>query len=187
MTRPNRLLAFVLSSTPLPEEANNAVDVFEGYSFDKKHQLGVCLYTRAKHLHLDKEHAFLAPEPAPFIEKPNACKLLEDPNQRDSFMAHYQNETNVLWFDAKSDPVLDYDGAPEKEAGVAWCEFYCQWSPAGSYLATLVPSKDLSFAYGTGRVTQFISTRRGFMLEVLSQLATGVNSLPLETYTGVML
>jgi translation initiation factor 3 subunit B len=135
-------LGFCFVEYATMEEANNAVDVLQGYSFDKKHQLRVSAYSRAKQLEtIDTEHAFVAPEPAPFQEKPNACKWLEDPNQRDSFIVRYQNETNALWFDAKTDPMLDYDGAREKEAGVAWCEYYCHWSPAGSYLATLVPSK----------------------------------------------
>ena len=47
----------------------------------------------------------------------------------------------VSWFDAKNEPVVDYDGSREKEAGVAWCAYYCHWSPKGSYLATLVPQR----------------------------------------------
>merc|ERR1712071_15555 len=35
----------------------------------------------------------------------------------------------------------DYDGAREKSAGTSWCEYYVQWSPKGSCLATLVRSK----------------------------------------------
>lgn len=124
-----------------PDEAKNAVDVLQGYSFDKKHQLQVTSYPRAKELQ-KAEPEFVAPEPAPFAEKPNACEWLEDPNQRDSYVVRFKNETVVNWFDGgKSDPVVDYDGEREKEAGVSWCEYYCHWSPAGSYLATLVPQK----------------------------------------------
>ena len=134
-------LGFCFVEFATPEEAKNAVDVLQGYSFDKKHQLSVTAYPRAMQLR-KAEPTFVPPTPPEFEEKPNACEWLEDPNQRDSFLVRFQNETVVNWFDGgKSDPVVDYDGAREKEAGVNWCEYYCHWSPEGSYLATLVPSK----------------------------------------------
>jgi translation initiation factor 3 subunit B len=81
------------------------------------------------------------PERPPFVEKPNAMSWLEDPSQRDEYVIRYGKETAVYWYDARSDPVVDYDGEREKEAGVSWCEYYCHWSPKGSYLATLVPAR----------------------------------------------
>mmetsp|Transcript_19212 Transcript_19212/g.21422 ORF Transcript_19212/g.21422 Transcript_19212/m.21422 type:complete len:716 (+) Transcript_19212:62-2209(+) len=121
------------------EEAKKAVDVLQGYKFDKNHFLSVMPYTRA--LKLKDVAEFTLPEPAPFVEKPNATAWLEDPNQRDEFVVRHGRETIIMWSDGKNDPVVDYDGSREKEAGVAWCEYYCHWSPKGSNLATLVPSK----------------------------------------------
>jgi translation initiation factor 3 subunit B len=65
----------------------------------------------------------------------------------------------VHWFDGKSDPVIDYDGSREKEAGVSWCEFYCHWSPKGSYLATLVPARGVILWSGSGyeKVARFVA------------------------------
>jgi len=122
-------------------EANNAVQVLQDYKFDKNHSLTVALYPRAKELDKVEAQEFQEPEPAPFEEKPNAMEWLEDANQRDAFVIRHGKETVVNWFDAKNDPVLDYDGAREQEAGVQWCEYYCHWSPQGSYLATLVPQR----------------------------------------------
>ena len=122
-------------------EANNAVSVLEGYKFDKNHTLSVVLYPRAKDLSNTEAKEFQEPELPPFEEKPNAMEWLEDPNQRDSFVIREGKETVVNWWDAKNDPVVDYDGEREKEAGTQWCEYYCHWSPAGSYLATLVPAR----------------------------------------------
>ncbi len=123
------------------EDAKNAVDVLQGYKFDKNHNLTVMPYTHALRLNDVQETEFTEPKPAPFIEKPNANAWLEDSNQRDSFVIRHGRETAVLWSDGKNPPVVDYDGSREKEAGVSWCEYYCHWSPKGSYLATLVPSK----------------------------------------------
>lgn len=134
-------LGFCFVEYETAEEARNAVEVLENYKFDKNHSLSVTLYERALKLQKMKDTDYKEPQPAPFVEKPNAMAWLEDPNQRDSFVIRHGRETEVFWYDAKIDPVIDYDGSREKEAGVAWCEYYCHWSPKGSYLATLVPSK----------------------------------------------
>lgn len=134
-------LGFAFVEYATPEEAKNAIGVLDGYKFDKNHSLSVSPYTRAEKLRELEEKEFVEPEPAPFVEKPNAMAWLEDPSQRDQFVIRQGKETEVYWFDAKNDPVIDYDGAREKEAGVSWCEFYCHWSPKGSYFATLVPAR----------------------------------------------
>jgi translation initiation factor 3 subunit B len=124
-----------------PEEAKNAIGVLQDYKFDKNHSLSVSLYQRAEKLEDLEETEFIEPKPEAFVEKPNANDWLEDPSQRDQFVIRQGRETLVHWFDGKSDPVVDYDGSREKEAGVSWCEYYCHWSPKGSYLATLVPAR----------------------------------------------
>lgn len=134
-------LGFCLVDYQTPESAKNAVEVLQEYKFDKNHTLTVSLYERAKQLQNIDTGAFQEPEPAPFVEKPNPMAWLEDPNQRDQFVVRHGRETEVKWFDSRNDPEVDYDGSREKEAGVAWCDYYCHWSPAGSYLATLVPPK----------------------------------------------
>eukprot|EP00339_Tiarina_fusa_P013154 CAMPEP_0117026044 /NCGR_PEP_ID=MMETSP0472-20121206/19178_1 /TAXON_ID=693140 ORGANISM="Tiarina fusus, Strain LIS" /NCGR_SAMPLE_ID=MMETSP0472 /ASSEMBLY_ACC=CAM_ASM_000603 /LENGTH=716 /DNA_ID=CAMNT_0004732927 /DNA_START=91 /DNA_END=2241 /DNA_ORIENTATION=- len=132
---------FALVEYETAEEAKNAISVLDEYKFDKNHSLSVSLYSRAEKLKDLEETEFVEPEPAPFVEKPNATAWLEDPSQRDQFVIRQGKETMVHWFDAKNEPICDYDGSREKEAGVSWCEFYCHWSPKGSYLATLVPAR----------------------------------------------
>jgi len=134
-------LGFCFVEYESPDEAKNAVEVLEGYKFDKNHALSVCLYQRAVELSKIKAEAYEEPSMPDFVEKPNATSWLEDPNQRDEYVIRQGRETEVYWSDGQNDPILDYDGSREKEAGVAWCEYYCHWSPKGSYLATLVPSK----------------------------------------------
>jgi translation initiation factor 3 subunit B len=134
-------MGFCFVEYETPEEAKNAVDVLQDYKFDKNHSLAVMPYSRAQYLDSVQSKEFQEPEPAPFVEKPNATAWVEDDNQRDMFVLRHGRETIVHWSDGKNPPIVDYDGAREKEAGVAWCEYYCHWSPKGSYLATLVPSK----------------------------------------------
>lgn len=123
------------------EHARQALEVLADYKFDKNHILTVVPFERAETLVDLQEEEFTEPEPAPFVEKPNTTEWLQDLSQRDQFVLRHGRETAVYWSDGKHDPVLDYDGAREKAAGVAWCEYYVHWSPRGSFLATLVPSK----------------------------------------------
>ena len=134
-------LGFCFAEYETPELAKNAITVLDGYKFDKNHSLSVQQYSRAEKLNNIKDGEFVQPKSAPFVEKPNPVSWLEDGSQRDQFVIRQGRETCVYWSDGKSDPVVDYDGSREKEAGVSWCEYYCHWSPKGSYFATLVPSK----------------------------------------------
>ena len=72
----------------------------------------------------------------------------------------------VYWNDGRSVPQMDYGGEREKKAGVHWCDYYVQWSPKGSYFATLVPNARSSmsvlgrfFVLGRDCFNLFISKR----------------------------
>ncbi len=134
-------LGFALVEYSTAAGASQAVKSLSGYQFDKHHTLKATPYMRAIELAKLEENEFKEPEPSPFVEKPDTSTWLQDPSQRDQFVIRHANETIVHWSDGKHDPAVDYDGRREKEAGVAWCESYVQWSPGGSYLATIVPAK----------------------------------------------
>lgn len=133
-------LGFCMVEYETAEQANNAVEVLQDYKFDKKHQLQVTLYNRAKELQALEASEFQAPDLKPFQEKPNAISWLEDPNQRDEYVIRHGKETVVRWFDCQNDPAVDYAGEREKEAGVNWCDYYCYWSPNGSVLVSFIIS-----------------------------------------------
>eukprot|EP00542_Grammatophora_oceanica_P022743 CAMPEP_0194027394 /NCGR_PEP_ID=MMETSP0009_2-20130614/1548_1 /TAXON_ID=210454 /ORGANISM="Grammatophora oceanica, Strain CCMP 410" /LENGTH=704 /DNA_ID=CAMNT_0038666445 /DNA_START=41 /DNA_END=2155 /DNA_ORIENTATION=+ len=140
-TKDSKTLGFAIVEYETVEEAKNAVDVLQDYSFDKNHALSIIPYQRAQYLQDVSVEKFEAPQAPPFAEKPNVTSWLEDPSQRDSFVVRHGKETVIFWSDGKSQPQLDYSGEREKEQGITWCDYYCHWSPKGSYLATLVPSK----------------------------------------------
>jgi len=134
-------LGFALVEYTTVASAEQAVKSLTGYPFDKNHSLMAIPYVRAIELANLEDTEFTTPEPAPFVEKPNTSTWLLDPSQRDQFVVRQGKETVVYWSDGKHDPAVDYDGKREKEAGISWCEYYVQWSPGGSYLATMVPAK----------------------------------------------
>lgn len=131
---------FAIVEYETKEEASQALSVLENYKFDKNHHLSVVPYENGMGLK-DLEEEFADSEPAPFVEKPNTWTFCEDNSQRDQFVIRQGRETTVFWSDAKHTPVVDYDGEREKKNGTSWCEYYVNWSPQGSYFATLVPSK----------------------------------------------
>jgi translation initiation factor 3 subunit B len=123
------------------QDATQAVISLKDYPLDKNHMLQAVPYTQVIALKNLEEKEFIQPEPAPFEEKPDTSSWLLDPSQRDQFVIRQGKETVVYWSDARHDPTVDYDGSREKQAGIPWCDYYVQWSPHGSYLATMVPSK----------------------------------------------
>ena len=131
-------------------DARRAIEVLEGYKFDKNHSLRVTPHERASRLANVDASGFTMPDPDPFKERPNTMSWLEDSCQRDQFAMRQGKETAVYWNDGRGEPVVDYDGARERKAGVNWCDYYVQWSPKGSYLATLVPSKGVILWGGKG-------------------------------------
>lgn len=147
------------------EDAEKAAEVLKDYKFDKNHILLVTPYEKALALK-DVPEEFEEPEPAPFVEKSNTSTWMLDASQRDQFVIRQGKETVVYWNDAKNDPIVDYDGAREKKAGTSWCEYYVQWSPKGSYLATLVRSKGVILWGGSTyeKIARFPSPAVQFVL-----------------------
>lgn len=138
----NSTCGFAFVEYETAEEAIKARQVLQGYKFDKSHLLQVFEYDVACRVQDVVDEEFVQPEPAPFVPRPNTTSWLLDDAQRDQFVIREGSETVVCWNDGmKLAPVVDYDGHREKAAGVVWCEYYVQFSPKGSYLATLVPNK----------------------------------------------
>lgn len=136
-------LGFAFVEYASVDGAIQAVTSLNSYSFDKNHTLDVIPYMRAIELSELEAGEFKEPEPAPYKEKPDTSFWLLDPSQRDQFVLRHARETVVHWSDGRHAPCVDYDGSREKKAGVAWCDYYVQWSPHGSYLTTLVPNKGI--------------------------------------------
>mmetsp|Transcript_1195 Transcript_1195/g.1832 ORF Transcript_1195/g.1832 Transcript_1195/m.1832 type:complete len:753 (-) Transcript_1195:150-2408(-) len=138
---PPKTCGFAFVQYTNAEDAKKAATTASGYALDKNHSFITMLYSEALEIQ-DISPDFTEPEPEPYQEPPNTDSWLLDDNQRDSFAIRHGQETAVYWCDGKpSDPLLDYDGRREKEAGINWCDFYCHWSPKGRYLATLIPAK----------------------------------------------
>ena len=121
--------AFVEYNTPA--EAVNARENANGYRLDKNHVFSVYTFDD-----LDKfsrvPNEYVPPEAKAYTPTEDLFHWLMDKRGRDQFVSRYADQTEIFWNDAK---------ATGKEELVYqrqhWTESFVQWSPRGTYLATV--------------------------------------------------
>ncbi|GFY90394.1 eukaryotic translation initiation factor 3B-2 [Actinidia rufa] len=113
-----------------PREAELAREKTHNYKLDKSHVFAINMFDDIeKFLKVPDEWA--PPETKPYTPGENLQQWLTDEKARDQFVVRSGSDTEVLWNDArhlKPDPVY-------KRA--FWTESFVQWSPLGTYLATV--------------------------------------------------
>ncbi|CAN0854090.1 Eukaryotic translation initiation factor 3 subunit B [Linum grandiflorum] len=113
-----------------PQEAELAKEKTNGYRLDKSHFFVVNMFDDFdKFMRVPDEWA--APEVKPYVPGENLQHWLTDEKARDQFVIRAGTDTEVFWNDtrhSKPDPVY-------KRA--YWTESFVQWSPLGTYLATV--------------------------------------------------
>ncbi|KAL9225539.1 hypothetical protein vseg_001448 [Gypsophila vaccaria] len=113
-----------------PQEAELAKEKTHGYRLDKAHLFAVNLFEDIeKYMKVPNEWA--PPELQPYKPTENLQRWLTDAKARDQFVIRAGQDTEVLWNDArqlKPDPV---------HKRPFWTDSYVQWSPLGTYLATI--------------------------------------------------
>ncbi|KAI5647582.1 hypothetical protein M9H77_33587 [Catharanthus roseus] len=113
-----------------PQEAELAREKTNGYKLDRSHVFAVNLFDDIdKYRKIPDEWA--PPETKPYTPGENLQQWLTDEKARDQFVIRSGSDTEVLWNDArqlKPDPVYKRS---------FWTESFVQWSPMGTYLATL--------------------------------------------------
>ncbi|KAI3449011.1 hypothetical protein Pfo_005676 [Paulownia fortunei] len=119
---------FIEYSTP--QEAELAKEKTNGYKLDRSHIFAVSMFDDIdKFMKVPEKWA--PPETKPYTPGENLQKWLTDEKARDLFVIHAGSETEVLWNDARqSKPELVYKKS-------YWTESFVQWSPLGTYLATV--------------------------------------------------
>ncbi|CAM8982841.1 unnamed protein product [Rhodiola kirilowii] len=125
-----RTLGYCFIEFNSPQEAQLAKEKTTGYKLDRSHIFVVNMFEDfEKYMKVPDEWA--PPEKMEYIPGENLQHWLTDEKGRDQFVIRAGSDTEVLWNDArhlKPDPVY-------KRA--FWTESYVQWSPLGTYLATL--------------------------------------------------
>ncbi|XP_076951731.1 eukaryotic translation initiation factor 3 subunit B-like [Bidens hawaiensis] len=113
-----------------PQEAELAKEKTNGYRLDRAHIFAVNMFDEIdKFMNVPDEWA--PPEIKPYVPGENLQRWLTDEKGRDQFVIRAGSDTEVLWNDArqvKADPVYKRP---------FWTESFVQWSPLGTYLATV--------------------------------------------------
>ncbi|KAL5698942.1 Eukaryotic translation initiation factor 3 subunit B [Ranunculus cassubicifolius] len=113
-----------------PQEAELAKEKTHGYKLDKTHIFAVnMLDDFDRFMNVPDEWA--PPETKPYTPGENLRQWLTDEKARDQFVIRAGSDTEVLWNDPRQ-------GKPELVYRRAfWTESFVQWSPLGTYLATV--------------------------------------------------
>jgi len=120
--------AFVEFATE--QQAQSAVEQTDGYKLDKSHIFKVCKFDDfEKYTKVPDEYA--APAPKPFTQRENTQAWMMDQRGRDQFVCRFGDETEIFWNDPQTKK------GEEVYRRSFWTESYVQWSPKGSFLATV--------------------------------------------------
>ncbi|KAL6569251.1 Eukaryotic translation initiation factor 3 subunit B [Orobanche minor] len=127
-TQKTRGYCFIEYNTP--QEAKLASEKTNSYKLDKSHIFALSMFDDIeKFMKVPEEWA--PPETKPYTPGENLQKWLTDEKARDQFVIRAGLDTEVFWNDARQ---LKTDLVHRREY---WTESFVQWSPLGTYLATL--------------------------------------------------
>ncbi|CAL8579791.1 Translation initiation factor 3 subunit b [Xanthoria parietina] len=115
-----------------PQQAVEATKKLHGTPLDKKHTLAVNKLTDIDRYGREGRvnDEYEAPHQDPFSEREHLRWWLGDPNGRDQFVMYRGESVGVFWNKKKDGPenIIDRN---------SWTEMFVQWSPLGTYLATM--------------------------------------------------
>ncbi|KAL8680471.1 MAG: hypothetical protein Q9186_003369 [Xanthomendoza sp. 1 TL-2023] len=122
--------AFVEYATP--QQAVEATKKLHGTALDKKHTLAVNKLTDIDRYGREGRvnDEYEAPHQEHFAEREHLRWWLGDPNARDQLVMHRGDYVGVFWNKKKDAPEQIIDRH-------LWTESFVQWSPLGTYLATI--------------------------------------------------
>ena len=115
-----------------PQQAVAACKAVHGTPIDKRHTFGVNRITDIDRYGRDGRinEEYSPPRIDEFVEKEHLRWWLGDPNCRDQVALYRGDSVAVLWNKKKDQP----EGIVDRQH---WTEKFVQWSPLGTYLATI--------------------------------------------------
>ncbi|KAH8504065.1 hypothetical protein H0E87_011635 [Populus deltoides] len=126
----HKTLGYCFIEYNTPQEAELAKEKTNGYKLDRAHIFAVNMIEDFNRF-MKVPDEWAPPEIRPYVPGENLQHWLTDEKARDQFVIRAGSDTEVFWNDArhlKPDPVY-------KRA--YWTESFVQWSPLGTYLATV--------------------------------------------------
>eukprot|EP00252_Welwitschia_mirabilis_P007653 TRINITY_DN1925_c0_g1_i1.p1 TRINITY_DN1925_c0_g1~~TRINITY_DN1925_c0_g1_i1.p1 ORF type:complete len:724 (+),score=157.56 TRINITY_DN1925_c0_g1_i1:218-2389(+) len=126
----NKTQGYCFIEYSTPQEAQTARDQTNGYKLDKSHVFAVNMFDDfEKYMKISNE--WVPPETKPYTPGENLQHWLADERGRDQFVIRANTDTEVYWNDPRQQK-------PEQVYHRSfWTESFVQWSPLGTYLATI--------------------------------------------------
>ncbi|KAK8846741.1 eukaryotic translation initiation factor 3 subunit B [Kwoniella newhampshirensis] len=130
---------FIFLTYPDAQQAENALRVLDGTSFGKNH-----LYVnrfgdieRYANMPVGEGELPTGWKEKPYVEKDHLRSWLGDSAGRDQYLTFRDTDVSIWWNgrNGAAEAVKGADGKPLKNS--KWGELYLQWSPLGTYLASL--------------------------------------------------
>lgn len=113
-----------------PEEAQAAQKQGHNHRLDKNHTFSVSMFDDFERYDRIPD-VYEEPVLPEYREKENLMEWLMDKKSRDQFLIRHQDQTGIFWNDGKRDQCVEvYQRAH-------WTDKFVQWSPKGTYIATL--------------------------------------------------
>ncbi|KAK1926394.1 eukaryotic translation initiation factor eIF2A-domain-containing protein [Papiliotrema laurentii] len=131
---------FLFLTYPDAQQAENALRVLDGLKFGSKNTLYVNRFgdiERYANLPVGEGELPTGWREKPYVEKDHLRSWLGDAAGRDQYLTFRDTDVNILWNgrNGNAEPVRDSEGKIVKNN--KWGDFYLQWSPLGTYLASL--------------------------------------------------
>jgi hypothetical protein len=109
--------------------ATNVLKSLNGFRLDKAHVLAVNRFSDFDTI-LATPDTFTPAKQEPYKEKGFLQQWMMDDRARDQFIALSNDQTTVYWNNQSDEPEVVHDRQN-------WTESYLQWSPRGTFLATI--------------------------------------------------
>lgn len=111
------------------EDANQALRAMDGYPFDKRHRFAVNRFTDVEKL-ANMSEDYQEPAEEEYKDREHLRSWLTDHNGRDQVVMCRADDVSVAWHNRTANP----EPVHTRER---WTESYVQWTPQGTFLATL--------------------------------------------------
>ncbi|KAH8096621.1 translation initiation factor eIF-3b [Cristinia sonorae] len=111
------------------EDAAFAIAAMHGHPFDSKHRFYLNRFTDIER-YSNLDETYHEPEPEPYTQKEHLRAWLGDPQGRDQYVTYRGDEVEIHWHGKPSQCETAF-------SKTNWTDLYVQWSPLGTYLASL--------------------------------------------------
>jgi len=136
-TETNTTYGYIIVKFENKADADKCARDLNGYALDKSNTFKVVKMDTFDSI-TNRKDEFAAKRNVARPSSQDHRDWLSDVASREQFLIRYGSETEIFWHDQNAgEPQLYYGGEREKAGGKIWCDWKVQFSPQGSFIATM--------------------------------------------------